>query len=218
MASPLDQYPVLGICDRSGSGTTTLIAEEWRQTPVWGCVLIGGKSSRMGRPKHLLPQEEKTWLERAVETLSPLVGQVVISGSGLIPDALADLPRVPDAPGLAGPLAGILAVMRWQPAVSWLVMACDLPDAQPESLRWLLEQRRPGIRAVLPDLNAGGRLEPLLAWYDFRCRPLLEEIAASGPLRLHRLAEQEGICRAMPPAQLHGSWRNVNTPEELAHP
>jgi molybdopterin-guanine dinucleotide biosynthesis protein A len=192
-----------------------LIAEKWRQTPVWGCVLIGGRSSRMGRPKHLLPQEGKTWLERAVETLSPLTEQVVISGSGLIPDALAGLPRVPDVPGLAGPLAGILAVMRWQPAVSWLVMACDLPDAQPESLRWLLEQRRPGIRAVLPDLDAGGRLEPLLAWYDFRCRTLLEEIAASGPFRLHRLAEQAGICRAQPPAALRGSWRNVNTPEEL---
>ena len=192
-----------------------LIAEKWRQTPVWGCVLIGGKSSRMGRPKHLLPQDGRTWLEQAVEKLTPFVGQVVISGSGLIPDALAELPRVPDAPGLAGPLAGILAVMRWQPAVSWLVMACDLPDAQPESLRWLLEQRRPGIRAVLPDLGAGGRLEPLLAWYDFRCRPMLENIAASGSLRLHRLAEQEGICRAQPPAQLRGSWQNVNTPEEL---
>lgn len=192
-----------------------LIAEKWRQTPVWGCVLIGGKSSRMGRPKHLLPQDGRTWLEQTVEKLAPFVGQVVISGSGLVPEKLAGLPRVPDAPGLAGPLAGILAVMRWQPAASWLVMACDLPDAQPESLRWLLEQRRPGIRAVLPDLGAGGRLEPLLAWYDFRCRPLMEDIAAAGLLRLHRLAEQEGICWAQPPKHLRGSWRNVNTPEEL---
>ena len=204
-----------GETERLFSVAQELIAEKWRQTPVWGCVLIGGRSSRMGRPKHLLPQDGRTWLEQAAKKLAPFVGQVVISGSGLIPETLAGLPRVPDAPGLAGPLAGILAVMRWQPAVSWLVMACDLPDAQPESLSWLLEQRRPGCRAVLPHLNAGGRLEPLLAWYDFRCRPLLEDIAAAGPLRLHRLAEQEGICRAQPPAQLHGSWRNVNTPEEL---
>lgn len=184
-------------------------------SPVWGCVLIGGKSSRMGRPKHLLLHEGRTWLERAVEKLSPVVEQVVLSGSGLIPEALNALPCEPDAPGLAGPLAGLLALMRWQPAVSWLVMACDLPDVDPESLRWLLNQRRPGIRAVLPDLGNGGRLEPLLAWYDCSCRPLLEEIAASGSLRLHKLAEQEGVCRAMPPAALHGSWRNVNTPEEL---
>lgn len=192
-----------------------LIAAKWQQTPVWGCVLIGGRSSRMGSPKHLLVREGKTWLERAVEKLAPKVEQVVISGSGQIPDALANLARVPDAPGLAGPLAGILAVMRWQPAVSWLVTACDLPDAEPESLQWLLDQRNVGMRAVLPDLRGQGQLEPLLAWYDFRCRPLLENIAASGSLRLNRLAEQEGICRVQPPAQLHGSWRNVNTPEEL---
>jgi molybdopterin-guanine dinucleotide biosynthesis protein MobB len=192
-----------------------LIAVQWQRTPVWGCVLIGGKSSRMGSPKHLLQRAGKTWLEQAVANLATQVKQVVISGSGQIPETLSALPRVPDAPGLAGPLAGILAVMRWQPAVSWLVTACDLPDVEPESLQWLLEQRRPGRRAVLPDLRGTGQLEPLLAWYDFRCRPLLENIAASGSLRLHALAEQEGMYRAQPPAHLHGSWRNVNTPEEL---
>jgi len=89
-----------------------LIAEKWRQTPIWGCVLIGGRSSRMGQPKHLLLQEGTTWLERAVSKLTAKVEQVVISGSGSIPASLTDLSRVPDAPGLAGPLAGILAVMR----------------------------------------------------------------------------------------------------------
>jgi molybdopterin-guanine dinucleotide biosynthesis protein A len=143
------------------------------------------------------------------------VDQVVLSGSGKIPDSLTALPRVPDAPGLAGPLAGILSVMRWQHAVSWLVMACDLPDVQPESLEWLLEQRKPGIRAVLPDLRGDGHLEPLLAWYDFRCRPLLETIAASGFLRISRLAEQPGVCHFQPPEYLHGSWRNVNTPAQV---
>jgi molybdopterin-guanine dinucleotide biosynthesis protein MobB len=193
-----------------------LIADKWRQTPVWGCVLIGGRSSRMGQPKHLLQQDGATWLERAVAKLRPKVAAMVISGSGSIPAALAELPRVPDAPGLAGPLAGILAVMRWQPAVSWLVTACDLPDVQPESLAWLLEERRPGRRAILPRLANDRPLEPLLAWYDFRCRPLLENLAASGSLRLNRLAEQAGVCALRPPAELHGSWRNVNTPEELA--
>jgi molybdopterin-guanine dinucleotide biosynthesis protein MobB len=193
----------------------SLLATKWRQTPTWGCVLIGGQSRRMGRPKHLIQQDGKTWLEHAVETLSPKVDQVVLSGSGDIPDALSALPRVPDAPGLAGPLAGILSVMRWQHAVSWLVMACDLPDVQPESLRWLLEQGKPGIRAVLPDLRSDGHLEPLLAWYDFRCRPLLETIAASGFLRLSRLAEQPGVCHFQPPECLRGSWRNVNTPAQV---
>jgi molybdopterin-guanine dinucleotide biosynthesis protein A len=105
--------------------------------------------------------------------------------------------------------------MRWQRGVSWLVMACDQPDVQPESLDWLLAQRQPGIRAVLPDLLGNGRLEPLLAWYDFRCRPQLETIAASGSLRISRLAHQAGIRHFQPPEHLHSSWRNVNTPDQV---
>ncbi|MCI5159517.1 MAG: molybdenum cofactor guanylyltransferase, partial [Candidatus Electrothrix sp. AUS1_2] len=192
----------------------SLIITKWEQTPVWGCILIGGRSSRMGRPKHLIREKDKTWLEHAVDVLSPKVDQVVISGSGDIPELLNALPRIPDAPGLAGPLAGILSVMRWQGAVSWLVMACDQPDVRAESLDWLLARRRPGIRAVLPDLHGDGHLEPLLAWYDFRCRPQLETIAASGSLRISRLADTTGILCVRPPEHLHSSWRNVNTPEQ----
>ncbi|CAK8714283.1 Molybdopterin-guanine dinucleotide biosynthesis protein B [Candidatus Electrothrix aarhusensis] len=193
----------------------SLITTTWKQTPVWGCILIGGKSTRMGRPKHLIREKDKTWLEHAVKTLAPKVDQVVLSGSGEIPASLTALPRIPDAPGLAGPLAGILSVMRWQRGVSWLVMACDQPDVQPESLDWLLAQRQPGIRAVLPDLLGDGHLEPLLAWYDFRCRPQLETIAASGSLRISQLAHQIGVRHLQPPERLHSSWRNVNTPDQV---
>ena len=189
--------------------------KKWQLIPVWGCVLIGGRSRRMGRPKHLIALDDKTWLEHAVDKMGSLVDQVVLSGRGHVPDSLASLSRVPDAPGLAGPLAGILAVMRWQPAVSWLVMACDQPDVKGESLQWLLDSRRPGVHAILPDLQADGHVEPLLAWYDYRSRSLLEEIAASGSLRISRLAGQAGIHHLQPPSHLHSCWHNVNTPGEL---
>ena len=197
------------------SGIRFIVNRKWQQVPVWGCILIGGKSRRMGRPKHLIERDGATWLEHAVHKLAPLVDQVVISGQGLLPDSLAALPRIPDGPGLAGPLAGILSVMRWQPAVSWLVMGCDQPDVQVESLQWLLESRRPGIHAILPDLEDDGRIEPLLAWYDYRCRLPLEEIATSGFLRISRLAGRPGVQHFQPPVHLRPSWRNVNTPSEL---
>ncbi len=219
---PTNQGRILEILSREESTVERILLwleqwlrKKWLQTPVWGCVLIGGKSKRMGRPKHLIERDSSTWLEQAVGKLVPLVEQVVISGQGQLPESMTDLPRIPDAPGLAGPLAGILAIMRFQPAVSWLVMACDLPEVEVESLQWLLEQRRPGVRAVLPDLEGDGRIEPLLAWYDYRCRMLLEDIAVSGSLRISQLAGQQGVFHFQPPCELHGSWRNVNTPEEL---
>ncbi len=191
---------------------TAWLDRRWRAAPVWGCVLIGGRSRRMGRPKHLLRQEGRTWLEGSVAKLREKVDRVVISGRGEIPAALADVPCIPDAPGPAGPLAGVLSVMRWQPYVSWLVTACDQPCLQPEALDWLLAGRHPGVWAILPDLRGDGRPEPLLAYYDFRCRDDLEEIAASGRFRLGSLAGRSTVLSPRPPAHLQQSWLNINMP------
>ena len=186
--------------------------------PVWGCVLIGGESTRMGRPKHLLKDNGLSWLEMTVHKLRQKVDTVVISGNGEIPASLGDIGVVSDVKGLQGPLAGVLALLRRQPEVSWLVSACDLPYLQVEALDWLLSCRRPGVAAVLPDLEGTGHLEPLLAYYDRSCRAMLEDLAAGGSLKLADLAGKPGVITPQPPAPLRGSWRNVNSPEEVLVP
>lgn len=185
------------------------------QVPVFGCILFGGKSRRMGRPKHLIEQDGLTWMERTVAKLQPHVQTVVLSGSGDVPSSLIHLPCIPDIPGLAGPLSGLLSILRWQPMVSWIMVACDQPDIESRAISWLQEQRSPGIRAVLPDLNGDGHLEPLLAWYDYRCIRPVEALAAQGSLRLSDLARWPGVVTPRPHASLQGSWHNVNTPAEL---
>ncbi|MCA9117229.1 MAG: NTP transferase domain-containing protein, partial [Planctomycetaceae bacterium] len=47
-------------------------------TRVAGIVLCGGRSSRMGQPKHLLPFGDETMLQRVVRTLSAVVSPVVV--------------------------------------------------------------------------------------------------------------------------------------------
>jgi len=183
--------------------------------PVWGCVLIGGHSRRMGQPKHLLAPDGRPWIVQTVARLRQEVAEVVVAGAGSLPPSLAAMVRVADVDGLAGPLAGILAAFRCYPGVSWLVVACDLPDMEAAALQWLLACRRPGVKAVMPDLAGDGRIEPLLAYYDRSCHPLLEAMAASGGRRLNRLREAAGVITPQPPLLLRGCWRNVNTPEEL---
>ncbi len=219
--------------------------EEAGLAPVYGGILIGGGSTRMGMPKHLLRAGERTFLEHVAAALEPCVSRLVLLGSAEVPDQCRHLTRLADPPGLAGPLAGMLAAMRWNPDVAWIFAACDLPLVRPEAVTWLLEQRAPGRVAVLPrlwegeapaepDVAAGPRtgrtgppratpevdtstanVEPLLALYEPEARELLEQAAATGGRAPHHLAEHTSVFTPPPPPELAQAWRNVNTPDDL---
>jgi len=190
---------------------------QWLRTPVYGCVLIGGRSSRMGRPKHLLKSGGRTWLERTVEILRPAVEHIVIAGAGELPDALAGVTRLPDVPDAEGPMAGILAAMRWAPWATWLVAACDLPNLRPEALEWLLATRAAGVWATVPRFPGARGVEPLLAHYDFRAGAILERLAADGRFSPSLVAEHPKVAAPTPPSHLAPAWDNVNAPGDLPH-
>jgi len=189
----------------------------WLKSPVWGCILIGGQSRRMGSAKHLLKRSNgRSWLEHAVRLLTPFTERIIISGTGNVPENLGNLTRLPDVAGVAGPLSGILAASRWQPEVSWLLLACDMPDVTDESIKWLLDQRQPGIWGIVPVDRETGRFQPLLAYYDKRSGNLFERLYLSGSLRIGSVGNEERIANPKIPELIAGSWRNVNFPEDLS--
>lgn len=185
-------------------------------TPVAGAILIGGRSSRMGRPKHLIEDETgKAWVEIAAKALSPFVTDLVISGQGRLPKSLNSLARVDDLPEVQGPLAGFGALFRDRPFTSWLVAACDMPHMSESAIEWLLAQRRQGCLGVTPKNPRTGRNEPLLSWYDYRCGPLIEEMIASGELKISAVCGHERILQPPIPEHLLDCWRNINVPGDI---
>ncbi len=187
------------------------------ETPVWGCILIGGKSSRMGRPKHLIEDDNKrTWLERTIDILHPLVDGLVVSGAGLLPEKLNGIVRLADIPGVAGPLTGILAASRWQPMVTWVLVACDMPHITSEAIRWLLSGRRAGCWGRVPRLAEKKYCEPLFAWYDFRAAQLFEEQLFEENMRIGGVATHPKIENPVIPDSLRAGWKNINTPDQLS--
>ena len=192
-----------------------LIQQRCQTAPVFGGALIGGKSSRMGRPKHLLVTAGQTWLRRILDVLGPLCAKVVVLGDGELPGDLHTVMRVPDAPGVEGPMCGALAAMRWAPQASWLLVACDLPRVTDQAVRWLLATRAPGRWATLPKLHGSDGCEPLLAHYDFRCRILLERLACDGIFGLSQLAGHPKAAIIPVPAGLAGAWKNCNRPADV---
>jgi molybdopterin-guanine dinucleotide biosynthesis protein MobB len=194
---------------------TERVHTAWRERRINRVVLVGGASRRMGRPKQLVVHRGVTLSERAVNAVNGPAGTTVLVGSGPLPIRLESLPRLPDSPGVAGPLAGLLSAMRWAPDTAWIVAACDMPKVNAEAVAWLIGQRRPGVWAVMPRLR-DGRVEPLLAVYEPHARQLLEAQAARGRWGPRHLAMNDRVICPTPPAELHEAWENVNTPEEMA--
>ncbi len=192
------------------------LAIQVMEQQVWGGVLIGGKSSRMGRPKHLIRDYQGiTWVERIVGQLDKAVDRVVLVGKGDVPESLHHLDHLTDISEAKGPLAGILSAMRWQPMVSWLVAACDLPAITREGIDWLLGTRIPGVWGTVPRHPESGRLEPLLAYYDFRSRFLFENLLMQGELKPNLVCQSDKIVTPVLPLSMANCWLNCNTPDDL---
>ena len=186
--------------------------------PLRAAVLVGGASRRMGRPKEALEVGGERLLDRILAALELAgCGPAVLLGGGPAGGAAATLPRLPDAPGVRGPLAGLLAALRSERA-GWLVAACDLPLLSRPAVEWLAAQRGPARErdrwAVLP--RVAGRVQPLLAVYEPESLALLEELAASGKPSPSRLGGHARVWSPEPPPALAAAWSNANTPGELA--
>lgn len=177
------------------------------EAPTFAGLLIGGRSRRMGRPKHLLELQGRTWLAHIVGVARETTDAVVLLGSGDVPATYASLPRLSDVAGLAGPVAGMQAAMRWNPSARWIFLACDTPRITGRALAWLKGQARPGVWVVQPRLSASALAEPLPGWYDYRARHVLE--GARGP---SQLAGHPRAVSPIVPAPLASAWLNCNTP------
>jgi len=191
-----------------------MLDEAWRSRPVLAGVLVGGSSSRMGRPKQLLEHDGRRLVDRVADVVHGRLGDPVLLGSGAVPEALSANRRLPDAPGIAGPIAGLMAALRWAPNTAWLMVACDQPLISEAAVDWLMDQRRPGRWAILPRLGDGA-VEPFLAVYEPQSLALLERLARSGALGPWRIAEHDEVVSPKPPAEFAASWRNVNTLEDF---
>ncbi len=177
--------------------------------PLRAGLLIGGDSGRMGSAKQRLEYAGRPWASRVARALRPVTRQPLLLGAGEVPSDLSQLIRLPDAPDLTGPIAGLVAALRWDPHADWVFAACDMPLLDEAAVEWLLAQRAPGRWAVIPRRDEGV-LEPLAAWYDARMLEVLEgldrPVAAADHAKAHTPQLSPERARA---------WRSFNSPQDL---
>ncbi len=185
------------------------------EADIVGLVLAGGQGRRLRREKGWHEVGGIPMIERVLDAVAAVVGEVVVVGGERAPAGarfVAD-----DSPG-AGPLAAIYTGMKAASADVYLVVACDMPFITSELLRHLLVASR-GFDAVVPVI--GGRDQPLCAAYTCACLPAIVEALAAGGTRVADFFPKVRVCRLDeaeveqfgPPEVL---FFNVNTPEQLA--
>lgn len=176
-----------------------------------GFVLVGGKSSRMGRDKALLPWAGATLAEHVAGTVARVVPGVALIGSPELYGRLGYEVHADLFPN-CGPIGGIATALKVSPAEWNLIVACDMPQISEAQLEMLLAAaERSDGDCVVPVSDSGP--EPVCAVYHQRCLPALEDAIAARRFRMRDVVNE---LRADRIAVADSDFaRNVNTPEDL---
>jgi molybdopterin-guanine dinucleotide biosynthesis protein A len=184
------------------------------RAPLFGLVLTGGLSQRMGTDKAALPYAGRPQLVRAFTLLSARVASCFVS---LRPVQRHDplrrqYPVIVDTLENCGPTAGLVAAHTAYPDVAWLVLACDMPLMDGASLDALIAARDPRYHAVAFRSAYDGLPEPLCTIWEPPALALLCQQVTAGALSPRKVlaGETTRVLSAGNPAVLN----NVNTGEE----
>jgi molybdopterin-guanine dinucleotide biosynthesis protein A len=181
--------------------------------PVYGLVLTGGQSTRMGADKAALAYGAVDETRRMFDLLGEFCPRVFVS-------CRADQADLPGRKGLdqihdrylgLGPVSGLLSAFDAHPEASWLVVACDLPRVDRGVLTALLARRNPH-KVATAFRGFQDFPEPLCAVYEPKARARLLQFLAAGsdcPRKMMIHSPVEVL------APLAGDrLANVNTPDE----
>jgi len=130
-----------------------------------GFVLAGGKSSRMGSDKALLPFQGLTLVEHVAAQVHQAAGDVTLVGDPARYSHFS-YPVIGDIYPGCGPLSGIHAALASSRAEWNLIVACDMPELTADLLTRILQRAQNGeAHAVIP-VGPSGLPEPLCAAYN----------------------------------------------------
>ena len=203
-----------------------------RADQVVGVVLAGGLSRRMfagasgAGDKALLDLSGRPMLEHVIARLKPQVSTVLINANG-DPTRFAAfaLPVIADTvEGFVGPLAGVLAGLRWTkshaPSARWIVTAsADAPLLPSDLVQRLTAALEPHPTAIAI-ARSDGHLHPVIGLWPVALADDLETALRDGVRKVLAWTDRHGTVPADFPLLHAGSRRidpffNANTPAEL---
>jgi molybdenum cofactor guanylyltransferase len=179
---------------------------------LFGLVLAGGRSTRMGRDKgqiayHGVPQRE--WLQ---VLLGAVCAHAFISINADQRAGLpAHLPVVIDDPRYeTSPLGALLSAVAAHPGAAWLLVSCDLAYFDANCLNILLRAREHTAAGTAFRIAELGQPEPLATLYEASFVATLPAAYAAGERSLRRALHRAGALLIAAEGRCCAS---VDTPE-----
>jgi molybdopterin-guanine dinucleotide biosynthesis protein A len=185
-----------------------------------GVVLCGGRSTRMGSPKALLPFGRETMLQRVVRLLNTVVSPLVVVAAReqSLPDLPVDVTVTRDEQEGRGPLEALRAGLKALPETVEMayVTSCDVPLLVPAFAQRMIALLGDHDIAVM---EIDGFPHPLSAVYRRSTLPQVEGLLAQDRLRPVFLFEAVKTRRVRPEEMISVdpqllTLRNLNTRED----
>jgi molybdopterin-guanine dinucleotide biosynthesis protein A len=191
----------------------TMISKEGDLPPLNGLVLTGGKSKRMGKDKGTISWHGTEQRYYLAGLLQKFCEEVFLScRREQLPEIKPPYKALPDAFGEAGPLGAVLSAFGYQSGRAWLVVACDLPMLDEETLRLLTTNRVAGKIATVYASPYDGQPEPMPGIWEPGSRPLLLDCLTNDNASLRKvLITNDTVLLPCPGPD---ALMNVNTPED----
>jgi molybdopterin-guanine dinucleotide biosynthesis protein A len=196
------------------------LVREFKVKIVGGIVLCGGKSTRMGTSKALLPFGPETMLQRVVRVLSTVISPIVVVAAvdQPLPDLPPDVAITRDEREARGPLEGLRAGLKALPpgVDAAYVTSCDVPLLVPAFVGEMIRLAEGHDIAVM---EIDGFPHPLSAIYRRSVLPHVETLLAADRLRPVFLFDAVDTRRVQPmemtavDADLQ-TLRNLNTRDD----
>ncbi len=180
-------------------------------------IQAGGRSTRMGRDKALLPLGGRPLIEHVLQRVEGLGDEVLITTNRPGDYAFLSQRMVEDRQPGAGALDGLLTALEAAHGARVLLLACDMPFVSRALLEHMLAIDT-DAEVVIP--RREGKLQPLHAIYSKSCTGQVREALRTGEKRMisffphihTRVVEQEILDQYDPDGL---SFFNANTPEDL---
>lgn len=184
-----------------------------KETKLYGLVLAGGHSTRMGQDKSKLNWHGKEQMYHMADLLKEYCEEVYIScRAEQVPEIDNRYKTIVDGVEGKGPAVGILSALSATENTAWLVVACDLPLIDRDTLSYLIEHRDIQKVATTYKSPHDGLPEPLITIWEPKAKAVLQDFQQRGYScpRKALINSDTLIIEANDPQALI----NTNTPDE----